>query len=154
MNGSRKCSRLLLSAALLASAFPASAQEGPLAYVLPATDRVIVVLGDTPRAVAGFQVSRKAAGESLFTSLTPGPVLPAADAWQAAQLIGGDLAWIAQMLKTKDPQEIWRKLNADRPMALSLCLVSHGLRLAMGSHHQQARGLAIQAMHDPGPLWV
>ncbi len=123
---------LLALVLLLLPARSGLAQEGPLAYVLPATDKVIVVLGDTPRAATGFQVFRKAAGESGFTSLTPGPVLPAADAWQAASLIGGDMAWIARIVKSKDPEEIWRALNADRALALSLCLVSHGLRLAMG----------------------
>lgn len=125
-------SGLALAASLLVSALPATAQEGPLAYVLPATDKVIVVLGDTPRAAAGFLAARKGPGESTFTALTPGPVLPAADAWQAASLIGGDLPWVSRMLKAKDPEEIWRRLNADRPMALSLCLVSHGVRLALG----------------------
>jgi fibronectin type 3 domain-containing protein len=131
MSGSRSYG-LLLSTLLLLPALSGFAQEGPLAYVLPATDKVIIVLGETPRIVAGFQVFRKTAGESSFKPLTSGPVLPAADAWQAAQLIGGDMTWIAQMVKTKDPEEVWRKLNADRPMALSLCLVSHGLRLALG----------------------
>ena len=131
MSGSRSFGPLL-SALLLLPALSGFPQAGPLAYILPATDKVIVVLGDTPRSVAGFQVFRKAAGEAGFTSLTPGPVLPAADAYQAAQLIGRDLAWISEKVKTKDPEEVWRKLNADRPMTLSLCLVSHRLRLAMG----------------------
>ncbi len=122
---------LLVPIAALAQRAPA-AQGGPLAYVLPAADRVVVVLADTPREAWGFQVLRRGPGESELRPLTPGPVQRSVDAGEACRLMGGDFDWIARRFQSNDPETLWRRILSDRPMALSLAMVSHGLRLALG----------------------
>jgi len=64
--------------------------------------------------------------------LTPEPVAPAEDAYQAARLMGEDFNWIARKMDSVDPQVVWRKLGLDRNLALAYSLLSHGLRLALG----------------------
>ena len=117
---------------MLLSALTVSAQQGPPVYILPAVDKAVIVLGDTPRTVKSFQVYRKGPGEREFRLLTPGPVVPAGDPYQAARLMGRDFDWIAKRMGSRDPELVWRKLQADRNKTLAFCLISHGLRAAMG----------------------
>lgn len=133
-----RAARSTLLAALLLLPITASGQQvaespgGPLAYVLPATDRVVVVLGDTPREAWGFQVLRRGPGDSDLRPLTPGPVQRSVDANEACRLMGGDFDWIARRFQSNDPETLWRRIVGDRPMAMTLAMVSHGLRLALG----------------------
>ena len=109
-----------------------SAQEAPLAYVVPATDRAIVVLGDTPSTVRSFQVYRKGRWDRSYDLLTPEPVTAADDAYEAVRLMGSDFRWISRKLDSMDPQVVWRKLKMDHNLAQVYALLSHGLRLALG----------------------
>ncbi|MFW6360904.1 MAG: fibronectin type III domain-containing protein [Spirochaetota bacterium] len=108
------------------------AQEGPPAYVVPATDRAIVVLGDTPPTVHGFQVYRKGRWARSYDLLTAEPITAADDAYEAVRLMGSDFRWISRKLDSMDPQVVWRKLKMDRNLAQAYALLSHGLRLALG----------------------
>ena len=117
---------------LLLGSVLAFGQSAPPVYVLPAVDKAIIVLGDTPRSVQGFQVYRKGPGEREFRLVTPEPVAAAADPYTAARLMGRDFEWIARKTDSLDPQVVWRKLRRDRNLALAYGLVSHGLRLALG----------------------
>ena len=54
--------RFLLCCCLLLAGHLAFAQSAPPVYVLPAVDKAIIVLGDTPQGVHGFQVYRKGPG--------------------------------------------------------------------------------------------
>ena len=109
-----------------------SAQEAPPAYVVPATDRAIVVLGDTPPTVRSFQVYRKGRWARSYELLTPEPITPAGDAYEAVRLMGSDFRWISRKLDSMDPQVVWRTLKMDRNLAQAYALLSHGLRLALG----------------------
>jgi hypothetical protein len=95
-------------------------------------DKAIIVLGDTPPAVQGFQVYRKGPGEREFRLMTPEPIQAASDPYQAANLMGDDFDWIARKMDSMDPEVVWRKLRLDRSLAMAYALVSHGLRLALG----------------------
>ena len=109
-----------------------SAQKAPLAYILPAGDKVVVVLGDTPRSVMSFDVYRKAPGEKEFKLLTEKPVAPVKDPYKAVELMGSDFHWIAKRIGSEDPSYLYNRLKVDRNTTLALCLISHGLRMAMG----------------------
>ena len=122
----------LLCCWLLLAGHPAFAQSAPPVYVLPAVDKAIVVLGDTPPNVQGFQVYRKGPGERKFSLLTPQPVEPAVDPAVAAKLMGDDFQWIARKMDSIDPEVVWRKLRLDGNLAQAYGLLSHGLRLALG----------------------
>jgi fibronectin type 3 domain-containing protein len=128
----RRIKRSHLVIGFLFAATLACAQEGPLAFILPAGDSVVVVLGDTPRLMAGFRVYRQDPGQRQFVLLTPEAVRRVADPYQAADLMGSEFKWVAKQVGSLDPALVWRKLQADRDRALALCLVSHGLRKAMG----------------------
>jgi len=108
------------------------AQSGPREYVLPASDRVFVVLADTPREVSSFEVYRRDPGDREYRLLTPQPITPTSDAHEAVRLIGTDFAWLARRVGTLDPEALWRKIRYDRGQAMAYSLVSHGLRLALG----------------------
>jgi fibronectin type 3 domain-containing protein len=123
---------LLTVLLLLCTAGRAFSQQGPLAFILPAGDSVVVVLGDTPRLMHGFRVYRQDPGRREFELLTPDPLRAIADPYQAAQMMGPDFRWVAKKVGSLDPPLVWRKLMADRDQTLALCLVSHGLRKAMG----------------------
>ncbi len=128
----RRIKRSHLVVGFLLAATLACPQEGPLAFILPAGDSVVVVLGDTPRLMAGFRVYRQDPGQRQFDLLTPEAVRRVADPYQAADLMGSEFKWVAKQVGSLDPVVVWRKLQADRDRALALCLVSHGLRKAMG----------------------
>ncbi len=123
---------LLTMVLLLCTAGQAFSQEGPLAFILPAGDSVVVVLGDTPRLMHGFRVYRQDPGSRDFALLTADAVRPIGDPYRAAELMGPDFRWVAKKVGSLDPPLVWRKLRADRDQTLALCLVSHGLRKAMG----------------------
>ncbi|MBN1836885.1 MAG: hypothetical protein JW820_13605, partial [Spirochaetales bacterium] len=123
---------LLLSCALLLAAGGAFGESAPPVYVLPAVDKAIIVLGDTPASVQGFQVYRQGPGERDFRLMTPEPIQAATDPVEAASLMGDDYDWIARKMDSLDPQVVWRKLGLDRNLALAYSLLSHGLRLALG----------------------
>ena len=93
---------------------------------------MVVVLGDTPRLMDGFRVYRQDPGGREFKLLTSDPVRAIADPYQAAQMMGPDFRWVAKKVGSLDPPLVWRKLRADRDQTLAFCLVSHGLRKAMG----------------------
>lgn len=124
--------KILFTQIMLLSALNVFAQQGPPVYILPAVDKAVIVLGDTPRTVKSFQVYRKGPGEREFRLLTPGPVVPAGDPYQTARLMGRDFDWIVKRMGNRDPELVWRKLQADRNKTLAFCLISHGLRAAMG----------------------
>lgn len=104
----------------------------PLVYVIPDSRAVHIILGDVPRNVAGFTVARKDKGSKDFRELTGEPVQPLSDPVEAVALMGTDYSWIARRIGVEKPSRLWRRLQADRNTALSLCLVSPGLRLALG----------------------
>ncbi len=108
------------------------AQKAPLIYFLPAGNKVVIVLGDTPRSVASFMVYRKDTNSKKFKPLTPSPVTRVKDPYKAAELIGNDFNWIAKRVGSDDPDFVYNRLVVDRNTTLALCLVSHGLRRAMG----------------------
>jgi len=54
-----KSRSLFLSCLFLLAGIAAFGQSAPPVYVLPAVDKAIIVLGDTPRSVYSFQVYRK-----------------------------------------------------------------------------------------------
>ena len=122
----------ILAIFFLFAAALAFSQEGPAAFILPAGNSVVVVLGDTPRLMDGFRVYRQDPGRREFVLLTAEPVRPIADPYQAAEAMGPDFRWVAKKVGSLDPALVWRKLRADRDQTLALCLVSHGLRKAMG----------------------
>ena len=123
---------LLTVVLLLCTIGQASAQQGPPAFILPAGGSVVVVLGDTPRLMDGFRVYRQDPGGRDFHLLSAEPVRPIADPYRAAEMMGPDFSWVAKKVGSLDPPLVWRKLRADRDQTLALCLVSHGLRKAMG----------------------
>lgn len=124
---------ILLTVVLLTSTSGrAYAQQGPQAFILPAGSSVAVVLGDTPRLMDGFRVYRQDPGSRDFRLLSADPIRPVADPYQAAEIMGPDFRWVAKRVGSLDPPLVWRKLRADRDQTLALCLVSHGLRKAMG----------------------
>ncbi len=108
------------------------AQEAPPVYIRPAGDRAIVVLGDAPATVRGFQVYRKGRWARSFDLLTPEPVTAVEDAYEAARQMGDDFRWISRKLDSMDPQVVWRKLKMERDLAQAYALLSHGLRIALG----------------------
>jgi len=124
--------RSLLLFLFLMTGVVAFTQSAPPVYVLPAVDKAIIVLGDAPRSVRSFQVYRKGPGDRALQLLTPEPIGPARDAYQAVRLMGKDFNWIARKMDSVDPEVVWRKLGLDRNLALAYSLLSHGLRLALG----------------------
>ncbi|ORC37905.1 hypothetical protein B4O97_02590 [Marispirochaeta aestuarii] len=108
------------------------AQDAPLVYLVPATDRILVVLGDTPPTVHAFRVYRKGRRDRDYELQTPEPVTAAENAHEAVQLMGSDFRWISRKLDSMDPQVVWRRLRMDRNLAQAYALLSHGLRLALG----------------------
>ncbi len=122
----------ILAILFLFAAVLAFSQEGPAAFILPAGNSVVIVLGDTPRLMASFRVYRQDPGKREFVLLTVEPVRLIADPYQAAEAMGPDFRWVAKKVGSLDPALVWRKLRADRDQSLALCLVSHGLRKAMG----------------------
>ncbi|MBN2441520.1 MAG: hypothetical protein JXJ04_09235 [Spirochaetales bacterium] len=111
---------------------PLFGAEGPLVYILPRDDKAIIILGDIPRNVHSFQVFRKEKKQTGFISLTPGPIQPVQDPLEAMELMGDDVSWIARRMGTIQPAHLWRRLTNDRVMAATLCLISPGLRFALG----------------------
>ena len=91
-----------------------------------------IILGDTGRWVNGFLVYRKDQGDRDFTLLTSEPVVPVSDPYAARELIGADYRWLAGNIGTADPVLVWRRLRVDRSRAQAYCLLSHGLRMALG----------------------
>lgn len=109
-----------------------SAQRGPLVYILPATNRVIIVLGDIPRDVYSFEVYRKSDGDKNYKLLNKHPISEVKDPYTAKQLMGEDFIWISKRVGSDDPSFVWNRLKANRNTTRALLLISHGLRLAMG----------------------
>jgi fibronectin type 3 domain-containing protein len=145
LNGSVR--RTLLSMSfLVVAALPLWAQDGPLVYVLGQSDRVAIILGDTPREVAAFDVYRRGPNDSEFLRLTPEPIRRVGSAFEAIELMGGDFAWLAKKLDTDDPATFWRRILADRSTALLYSLISPGLRMALGR-------TAIDVSVEPGTTY-
>ena len=126
------CMCLILLCSVLVPAQRAGAQEAPPVYIRPAGDRAIVVLGDAPATVRGFQVYRKGRWARSYELLTPEAVTAAGNAYEAVQLMGDDFRWISRKLDSMAPEVVWRKLIMDRDLAQAYALLSHGLRLALG----------------------
>ncbi len=101
-------------------------------HIVPGSDRVVIVLGDTPRRVVAFNVYRRGPADRELLLLNPRPIRSVDDPLVAAELMGEDFRWIARRLGTEDPEAVWRKLRTDSNTALTLCLISHGLRKALG----------------------
>lgn len=110
----------------------AAAQSAPAVFVLPAGDSVQIVLGDIPREVESFTVSRRTADENEYSPLTGAPVKPVADPLRARELMGRDYEWVARRVGSVNPQTVYRKLLVDRNLATAFSLVSTGVRDAMG----------------------
>ncbi len=117
---------------LLNSASYIFAQKAPPAYVLPSGDKVIIVLGDTSRSVSAFNVYRADKSSGNFKILNKDPITMVNDPYKAAQLMGSDFEWISKKMGSEDPGFVYNRLAADRNTTLALCLISHGLRMAMG----------------------
>jgi fibronectin type 3 domain-containing protein len=109
-----------------------SAQDAPAVFVLPAGNTVEIILGDVPREVEAFTVSRIGPDDEAYTPITPEPVAPVADPRRARELMGNDFPWIARRVGSVDPDAVYRKLLVDDNLAVPLSLVSPGLRNAMG----------------------
>lgn len=127
-----KVKTVVIIAVLLAAAAGLFGQSGPSAYILPATNKVIIILGDTPRSVISFNVYRQNQGEKNYKLLTNSPIVQVNDPYRAAELMGSDFPWIARKIGSEDPSFVWSRLKADRNTAMALNLISHGLRMAMG----------------------
>ena len=125
---------LLVSAVFLV--FAGAAGYGqvrqPPAYVLSAGDKVVIVLGNVPRTLGGFTVTRKGPGDSSFTTLTDQPVRAVDDPFVAREMMGGDFDWISRRVETVDPDAAWRRIRARPDLGAVLSLVSNGLRMALG----------------------
>ena len=132
MNAQRNRGVLTIVVMLSLSAAAASGQKQPLAYVLPAGDKTVIVLGDTPPLMAGFTVMRKGPGDADFGPLTDEPVRALDDPSLARQMMGSDFDWISQRVATVDPDAVWRRIRARHDLAVVLSLVSNGLRMALG----------------------
>jgi large repetitive protein len=104
----------------------------PIAYVLSAGDKVVIVLGNVPRTLGGFTVTRKGPGDSSFTALTDQPVRLVDDPFVARQMMGSDFDWISRRVETVDPDTAWRRIRARPDLGAVLSLVSNGLRMALG----------------------
>lgn len=114
------------------SAVPAATQSAPAVFVLPAEDAVEIILGDVPREVEAFMVSRRAPGEEEYALLTAEPIAAVADPRRARELMRSDYDWVSRRVGSADPQTVYRKLLADRNLATVLSMVSPGVRRAMG----------------------
>jgi fibronectin type 3 domain-containing protein len=132
MKGRRAFRVGVVLASLVLWAPAALAQKQPLAYVLPAGDKVVIVLGDVPPLLAGFTVARKGPGDKDFVSVTDQPVRPLDDPALARDMMGGDFDWISRRVETVDPDAVWRRIRARHDLASVLSLVSNGLRMALG----------------------
>ena len=124
--------RLLFLISFILIAEVVSAQKAPLVYVLPAVDKAVIVLGDTPANTQGFQVYRKSRGQREYQLMTPDPIAASKDPFEAVQLMGNDFRWISRKMDSMDPVAVWRKLSSDQNLAQAYALLSHGLRLALG----------------------
>ena len=114
------------------TAAAASGQKQPLAYLLPAGDKTVIVLGDTPPLLAGFTVMRKGPGDADFAAITEQPVRALDDPSLAREMMGSDFDWISRRVETVDPGAVWRRIRARHDLAVVLSLVSNGLRMALG----------------------
>ncbi len=125
--------KLILTITLLTLLGTAAfSQKGPLVYILPATNKVIIILGDTPRNVYSFNVYRRGEGEKNYKLLNREPITAVKDPYTAKQLIGEDFTWISKRIGSDDPSFVWNRLNTNRNTTRALLLISHGLRMAMG----------------------
>ena len=127
-----KAKTALIIAALLTVSAGLFAQSGPPAYILPAGSKVIVVLGDTPRSVVSFNVYRRDPNRKDYKLLNKKPVVQINNPYKAVELMGTDFRWIAKRVGSDDPSFVWSRLKADKNTTMALCLISHGLRMAMG----------------------
>ena len=122
----------VIAAAFLVMTAVLFAQNGPPAYILPATNKVIVVLADTPRSVVSFNVYRRNPGEKNYKLLNAKPVSQVNNPYKAVELMGSDFSWISKRIGSEDPPFVWSRLRGDRNTMMALSLISHGLRMAMG----------------------
>lgn len=127
-----KVKTAVIIAAFLTTAVGLFAQSGPSSYILPAVNKVIIILGDTPRSVTAFNVYRRNPGEKKYKLLNKKPVTQVNDPYKAAELMSSDFQWIAKRIGSDEPSFVWSRLKADRSTTMALCLISHGLRMAMG----------------------
>jgi large repetitive protein len=116
----------------LAGTAAESQARQPPAYVLPAGDKVIIILGSVPRAVSAFTVLRKGPGDSGYVQITDAPVRPVDDPFVARQMMGSDFDWISRRVETMDPDAAWRRIRARPDLGVVLSFVSNGLRMALG----------------------
>lgn len=121
---------LIMSLAGPQGAF-AQARQPPV-YVLPAADKVIIILGDVPRTVTGFAVQRRGPGQGSFATLTDSAVRAVDDPFVARQMMGSDFEWISRRVETVDPDAAWRRIRARPELGIVLSFVSNGLRMALG----------------------
>jgi fibronectin type 3 domain-containing protein len=99
---------------------------------MPAFDRTVVVLGDTPRSLDAFVVYRQGPGESEFSLLTPRPVRGEDDPYRAAELMGADFQWLASKIGSPHPPMVYRKLRSDRGRMIAYSFISYGICRALG----------------------
>ncbi len=116
---------------LVLAAQSAPAQNAPPAWIVPAGDKVIVVLRQAA-AAGGFAVYRRGPEDREFQLLTPQPIRAVADPLQAQDLMGSDYDWVARRVRAFDPDTVWRRLQAQPNLAAVLSFVSNGLRMALG----------------------
>ena len=107
-------------------------QQGPLVHVLPATERVIILLGDTDRQVKGFSVYKRQTLTEEFKPVTEAPVTPVYDPYRAADILGADFDWLSRRVGSRDPEYVLRKLRTDRGQAGAYSLISHGVKVVLG----------------------
>ncbi len=117
-------------------AFAATAASGqarqPPAYVLPANDKVVIILGNVPRTTLGFTVARKGPGDTDYLPITSEPVRAVDDPFLARQLMGSDFEWISRRVETVDPDAAWRRIRNRPELGVVLSFLSNGLRMALG----------------------
>ncbi|MGM0674631.1 MAG: fibronectin type III domain-containing protein, partial [Spirochaetota bacterium] len=124
--------RFLVLLILLAGPAMICAQSAPPAYILPAGETAIVVLGDAPAETRGFRVYRKDVGDRHYRLMTPDPIEAVKNPYEAARLIGEDFEWISRKMDSIDPTVVWRRLSRNAGRAQAYALLSHGLRVALG----------------------
>ena len=117
---------------VLAAAPGESQARQPPAYVLSAGDKVVIILGNVPRAVSGFTVLRRGPGDSDFAPITDAPVRAVDDPFVAREMMGSDFDWISRRVQTVDPDTAWRRIRARPELGVVLSFVSNGLRMALG----------------------
>jgi fibronectin type 3 domain-containing protein len=127
----------LLTAVLLACTLPAAARAQGLSqlpfWLIPDTNRVNVIIAQTPSLQAEFTVARQEPGGGEFRLLTAEPVAPVLDPLEARGRLGEEeYAWLSQAVGSDDEFTLWHRLRGDAGLGGILSLASPKLARALG----------------------